>query len=286
MEGEMEHCSAVPALSLGLYYEPSLHPKPGAVTPLAPHRDKDFLDFVYNASLIELSLMESCRRASISAGLRKYRELAVAAGLRTNVALGSALLHIPLSSVLREGLSPPEQLARRAHYMVTEGGEEEAREYYLLLETFRPSHLGRYEGPVPSVGSGYPRSFASVLRAASWDMVHRELLSGYKLSLGVLRELRGEGPLKSKALRALLLLLSEHGDTLIGSKYGFAAYKKVKEEAREALLLSERVGEEKAVGWLDELWRSRGWNPGAALDVLSVSISLYSYEKVLPFISS
>ncbi|MCS7107327.1 MAG: triphosphoribosyl-dephospho-CoA synthase [Acidilobaceae archaeon] len=281
----MEPCSAVPALSFGLYYEPSLHPKPGAVTPLAPHRDKDFQDFLLSASLAELSLMESCKKASLSAGLKKYRELSIALGLTTNVSIGSALLHMPLSTALGDGLASPEQLARRAHHIVTKSGEEEAREYYMLLEAFKPSHLGRYEGPVPSVGSGYPSSFIEVLKVASWDMVHRELLTGYPLSLGVLRELRGEGPLKSKALRALLLLLSENGDTLIGSKYGFSAYKRAKEEAREALLLSERVGVEKAMSWLDDLWRPRGWNPGAALDVLSVSISFYNYERVLPFIS-
>lgn len=280
----MEDCALVPALSLGLYYEPSLHPKPGAVTPLAPHRDKDFYDFIENASLIELSMMEACVKRSIASGLRRYRELLISAGFRTNVAIGSALLHIALASSLGEGRAAPVELAYRAQQKVL--GEDGGREYYMLLEAFRPSHLGRYVGPAPSVGSGYPKSLAEALKASSWDMVHRELLEGYPLTLEVLSALREEGPLRLRALRALLILLSEHGDTLIASKYGYSAYKRAKGEAREALALAERLGTEAALEWLDGLWRPRGWNPGAALDILSTAISVYNYNKSLGIISS
>jgi triphosphoribosyl-dephospho-CoA synthetase len=36
-----------------------------------------------------------------------------------------------------------------------------------------------------------------------------------------------------------------------------------------------------AVEWLDRLWRPRGWNPGAVLDVMAVALGLLFYHKIV-----
>ena len=276
-----EGCKFVPIVSLGLYVEPVIHPKPGAVTVLEAHRDKNVYDFLSNASLVEYSLLESCREGSIGAGLRAYRMLVSRLGLKTNIALGSLMLLAPITSALKSlGGASVRELLEGAHKLVLEGtGREEALEYYKLLEYFSPSHLGKYFGHVPGVGSGTPNSFLEVLRAASWDMVHGELLKGYPITLEALEVVREyPGSLGDKALKALLTILSRHGDTLIASKYGFTAYKIAKLEAEQALREAD-FNLHMAMEKLDMLWRPRGWNPGAALDIIATAIGLYNYEK-------
>lgn len=274
----MSECYVIAPLTFGLFYEPTIHPKPGAVTPLRTHADKGVDDFLFHASLSYLALLEACESRSLLSGLRRYADLVARAKIRTNIALGSFMLHLPVATVARPNIEVGE-LLERASEEIRRAGEEEAFIYYSLLERFRPSHLGRYEGPVPSVGAGRPKDLASALAASSWDLVHGELLSGYPTVRKVLDTLRG-GPVYIKSLEALLELLAEKGDTLIASKYGYAAYKKAMEEAREALELSRRVGIIEAVEWLDRMWRPRGWNPGASLDVLSIALSLKKYEEM------
>ncbi|MFN4045972.1 MAG: triphosphoribosyl-dephospho-CoA synthase, partial [Acidilobaceae archaeon] len=197
-------CSLIPIVSLGLYVEPVIHPKPGAVTALEAHADKDVYDFLSNASLVEYSLLESCREGSMGAGLRAYRMMVSKLGLKKNIALGSLMLLVPVASVLRDlaGASVRE-LLEGAHRLVLEKtGREEALEYYALLEYFSPSHLGKYYGQVPGVGSGSPDSLLEVLRAASWDMVHGELLNGYPITMEALNLIReSPGSLREKALK-------------------------------------------------------------------------------------
>lgn len=274
-------CSLIPIVSLGLYVEPVIHPKPGAVTALEAHGDKDVYDFLSNASLVEYSLLESCRRGSIGAGLRAYRVMVSKLGLKTNIALGSLMLLAPIASVLRDlAGAPVREILEGAHRLVLEKtGKEEALEYYALLEYFSPSHLGKYYGPVPGVGSGSPNSLLEVLRAASWDMVHGELLKGYPITMEALKVIReSPGGLREKALKTLLTILSRHGDTLLASKYGFTAYRIARLEAERALKEADFSLYE-AVERLDKLWRPRGWNPGAALDIIATAIGLYNYEK-------
>jgi triphosphoribosyl-dephospho-CoA synthase len=282
-------CSLVPLIAQGLYLEPIVHPKPGAVTPLKPHSDKGVVDFIVNASIAEVALYEACTWRSrglispIARGLKVYRALASKLGLETNIALGSLILALPLATALSsKGGAPVGEIAREAHsIVVNETGSEEAVEYYKLLEFFKPSHLGSYSGPVPSVGSGYPNSFTDILKVASWDLVHRELLEGYPVTLEAFNMLvEGEASIVESFLTTLLELLARHGDTLIASKYGFTSYKRVKKEALEALRMSSRDGVYEAVEWLDSLWRPRGWNPGAILDVMAVALGLLLYNKI------
>jgi len=283
-------CSGVSLIAYGLYVEPIIHPKPGAVTILRPHADKDVLLFAEHASIAEVALYEACMwayrglKSPIARGLSVYRGLVEKFGIKTNVALGSVLLATPIAVALSRMFGAPVSSivgeARRVVYEET--GSEEAAEYYRLLEYFKPSHLGRYTGPIPGVGEGYARSFVEVLRVASWDLVHRELLEGYPVTLQAYNIIASRRePLPELFLRTLLELLATHGDTLIAAKYGFTAYRRAKAEALEALKRASEWGVYEAVEWLDRLWRPRGWNPGAVLDILAVTLGLVNYGRTL-----
>jgi triphosphoribosyl-dephospho-CoA synthase len=282
---------ALKSLSLGLRLEPLLHPKPGAVTRIKSHADKNVIDFCVHAFLVEASMLrafiasEHREEDPLSTGLEEYLNLLKKFNIKKNIALGSALLHIPLASALGLFESPPEverlvSVASATALSSRRGGEV----YYRILEYLRPSHLRKYEGPIPGVGSGYPGNLAEVLRVTRWDYVHSELLNGYKLSLEALKMImeraKDASSIEEPALYTLINMLSRYGDTLIMTKYGIRAMERAKKEASIAKYLSEKLGIVEALEDLDRLWRNRGWNPGAILDILSTAISLYYYDLV------
>ncbi len=283
-------CAGVAALAAGAALEPVLHPKPGAVTRLWSHPDKGVVDFEAALAPLTAALIEACRRGGprgLEAAFRAYRAGLEALGYKSNIAAGTLLLAAPLAAALHGGPPPGGlgALAREASRVALEAGGEAARAYYELLEYLSPGHLGRYEGPVPGVGSGsYPCCMRVVLEAASWDLVHGEVLGGYPESLRVAREVEegvegGEG-LEDAALAALLGLLARRGDTLILARWGSRAYQAALSEARQAERMASRLGVRGALEWLDSQWRPRGWSPGAALDVLAAGLGLYLLKRM------
>ena len=290
MEGVYDLCDPrlVELLVSGSRVEPLVEPKPGGVSRCRPHSDKGVLEFEVSSIALAVAAHETCIKASescrssIAYGFSVYRRLHSMTLPRTNMYLGLLLLLLPLSATLgMRGFDGVHGLLNSAKSVVRHcTGPEEAREYYALLEYLHPSHLGTYKGAIPGVGSGYPDSFIQVLEVARWDYTHRELLEGYPLSLeayDIVR--RGFEGLEERVLNAILEMLARHGDTLIASKFGWAAYKKALSEARLAMSLSERVGVKRSLEWLDSLWRPRGWNPGSIYDIVAVGIGLYMLER-------
>lgn len=260
-------------LSWGLVLEPIADPKPGAVTRLRSHPDKD----VYSYGVGALVGVEACLAAcqggclgSLERALRVYLRGLRGLGLDVNLQLGTLVLLTPLCNRVPVAGSVGE-LLEEASKCARSLGPDDARMYYIALEQLGVRHLGRYEGRVPGVGSGsYPMRFLDVLVAGRWDHVHRELLQGYPLTRGAVEVILDHGgPVREEALvEALAWLLAEHGDTLIASKHGWAAYRRALEEARAAVRL---WGARRGLEWLDKEWRARGWNPGAVLDILAVA---------------
>lgn len=277
----------VAALISGHVIEPLLHPKPAAVTRLKSHEDKDVLDFAVHAYVLQRGMAAACTATEdrLARGFEAYRVILESLGIRRNIAVGTAVLLLPLAAAIGEAgrLLPPRDLAKLASRIALKSGSSATKAYYGVLALVKPSHLRRYRGPVPSVGEAhdYP-PFIEVLKAASWDLVHSELLNGYRITLEVAERLgsRPLGPreLEERALREILRLLAIRGDTLILAKWGIRAYLQAKVEARMALALSEKVGVNEALVWLDSLWRPRGWNPGAVLDIVAAAVGFYFYN--------
>jgi triphosphoribosyl-dephospho-CoA synthetase len=126
-------------------------------------------------------------------------------------------------------------------------------------------------------------SLAAIVSHAAWDLVHAELGEGYPRSLAASRmieALESEGLGVEEALALTLLhILAAHGDTLVYAKFGGRAYQRLLAEARAARLNAARRGARAALEGLDWLWRPRGWNPGAALDILATAISLRELRR-------
>ncbi len=279
-------------LFMGPKLEPLLHPKPGAVTRFLEHKDKNVIDFCEHTLLIEMAMARAflvskseTLKDPISEGLKEYLSALKMFKVKENIALGTALLHIPLAAALGDIAYPAEplKLVKRASSLAL-GSKNGGKVYYEILELLHPSHLRKYEGPIPAVGKGYPKSLSEVLRSASWDHVHSELIRGYPLSikafLAIERNLKEKNGLEEAILKVLLKMLSENGDTLILAKYGIRAYQRAIEDSKIALFLSNKIGVRRALEELDRDWRAKGWNPGAILDIVSVGISLFYYNLV------
>lgn len=284
-------------ISSGMVIEPLVELKPAGVTRFRAYQGMDLWDFVEHAAVSQGILVEGCIRTwvsgcrgSLAFMMKRYLEEVASKTAGRNIAYGSFMLLAPLSMALGLTggvLDSPVELAREASSIV-DGctGVEESRLHVKILATLRPSHLGRYEGPLPDVGAdsgGSKLGFPALLRMASWDHVHREIVSGYKLSLeayGIIsREVgRGAGFEEAVAL-ALLSLLARYGDTLIYQKYGGMAYRLSIMEARHTLERARNVGVELAVSELARSWRSRGWNPGAIYDIIAVAIGFYMIDR-------
>jgi len=291
-EGVMDACSRAALLAAGLHLEPLAHPKPGAVTRLAGHGDKDVFSFAAHASLVTPVLVEACRAAAeggcsgrpLLRGLSLYRRL-VAPRLRGNVAFGSFMLLLPLAAAAARPPGGVGEHAREASRVAVEcSGVEEARLYLEILASLKPSHLGSYHGPLPDALSpgGASVDFAGLLRGARWDLVHREILEGYPRTLEAVSAIRGGlargSSFEEALLHAILWGLARWGDTLIYQKYGGRAYLRAVAEAERALAIAESRGVREAMEWLDSLWRPRGWNPGAVLDVAAAAVGLLAFH--------
>ncbi|MCE4610639.1 MAG: triphosphoribosyl-dephospho-CoA synthase [Desulfurococcales archaeon] len=270
--------------------EPLIHPKPGGVSRVSSHPDKDIYDFEVHALEASTCLYRACLASlsggcvsGVRAGLECYLDLVERLGLRgRNVAFGTYTLLLPLSTSIPHNRGSVEDLARKARECIRGCGGYEGRLYLTILSRLAPSHLrGSYQGPLPSVWEPRPVELWRVFERASWDLVHSELAEGYPRSLAASRLITvllasGSG-LEDAARWALLHVLSSYGDTLIYSKYGAKAYHRALMEARSAWMLAAREGAASALEVLDALWRPRGWNPGAAFDILAVAISLALY---------
>jgi len=289
----MDVCDRVPLLAAGLYIEPALHPKPGAVTRLESHSDKTLLDFLFHASKASHVLVRACRVGAeggecprvVRDGLRLY--LKVAEEIRRNIAFGSFLLLLPLAGALPRAHRRPEVLAIEATRLALNcTGTEETSLYIKIMNVLKPSYLGSYEGPsvdVTKPPEGKMPPFRELLRSASWDLVHSEITESYPRTLeaySIISERMTQGSdLEEASLWALLYGLAYWGDTLIYHKYGSRAYAQSISEAMYALRMAERHGVRSALEWLDSLWRPRGWNPGAVLDVLATGIGLIMFYQ-------
>lgn len=278
------------ALLAGARLEPLLHPKPGAVTRIWSHGDKNIVDFILATIPLEIAAYTSCIRAarrcygSIAEGFRAYRVAHRRLGLkRVNTNLGTLLLLLPLAAAHGlTGEAKPEVLTRLASEVALEcGGVDETVEYYRILRMLSPGHLGSYRGPVESVWDEPSTPFPELLRAVSWDHVHREILEGYPITMDMADTIKSrDGDLEEAALYAMLATLSRHGDTLVARRWGWRACKVLMSEARWALRLSAKWGVREVLDILDASWRSRGWNPGSVLDMLAVALGLYMLGKL------
>ncbi|AFZ70732.1 Triphosphoribosyl-dephospho-CoA synthetase [Caldisphaera lagunensis DSM 15908] len=272
-------CDLIPILSMGLYVEPSLYPKPGGITPFN-HDDKNYFDFLIHASISSKIMHDACinEENSLLNALIEYKEYLINYGIKKNVAFGEFLLHIPLAISLKNSTNIME-LTRNASNIIKNSGEKEGKIYYDILRILTPSYLGKYIGIMPDIFTSYPKSLYEVLKAYSWDLVNNELINNYSISLNALNYIKKFKNVKEGFLRGLLFIISNYGDTLTAKRNGFYFYKKMMMDAKVALRIADKYGIDFSINYLKSLWNNA--SPGSALDVLSTSISLYFLDSYI-----
>ncbi|MCE4609243.1 MAG: triphosphoribosyl-dephospho-CoA synthase [Desulfurococcales archaeon] len=268
----------------GALIEPLVDPKPGAVTRRYRHDDMDIYMFMTASSCLYPSFIlvasDECRDGVLGRGFKLYTSCVEDSIGSRNVNSGTAFLLLVLMKGAVVSRRVEDAVSSARYYVEACSGSVDGYYYYKMLGLGERSYMGRYYGPLPDIRE--PRNTPSlyrILSLTSWDLVHREILESYKISMHVAEELDALGVTEESLLRILLDLLAEYGDTLIARKYGWSAYYRAMAEARQALALSKTIGVREALLWLDSLWRPRKWSPGAILDILASGISLYYLRK-------
>jgi len=282
-------CDNVLVVSSGLLFEPSLNPKPGGVTPTVRDEDKCYLDFLIHSSMVQSIMVETCRayqegnKKPLLYGLRLYRKLLDDRKINKNIAFGEFLLHLPFSIAINSSKSSRELAINSSSIVIKESGRDEGVELYRILRRLSPSYLGKYEGVEADINESYPASLYSVIKKYSWDLVFHELLFDYEISIQTkeFMERVNARSLRERFLWGLLYIISMYGDAFVAKKNGFLSYIKTRNDAKMAMRVAKKYGIYNAIMFLERVWRPMNVNPGASLDVLSSSISLYFYDKAL-----
>jgi triphosphoribosyl-dephospho-CoA synthase len=277
-----------PFICSGLFIEPLVHPKPGGVTRVYSHDDKSVYNFIANnlafcttiPTYISGILDEDCILGKVYEYivhvLRRY-------GLRTNTSMGSWVLHIPLiisSLSIKEDDFTIQELVRQGVKITENTDSCDTRGYFEFLRFYSPSHLGRLAKGGIDVTSMYNAlpSYVDVVKfAGQSDIVHRELYTGYTISLEAYSTIKNlmndETVFEDAVSKTVTVLLSKYPDSLIARKYGSRAALKVRRLAE--LVVEGMVSQEE----LDRYMRSNRFNPGSILDIVSTGISLFLTEK-------
>ena len=277
-----------PFICSGLFLEPLVHPKPGGVTRVYMHADKSVYNFVVN-NLVFCSMIPKYASKIIDGDCilgKVYRftvQLLGRYGLRTNTSMGSWVLHIPLIVSLADMGDdvPVEELVKRGVNLVENSSSCDTEGYFEFLKFYSPSHLGRLEvGSVDAMlaGDNVLPSYIDVVRfAGRSDIVHRELYTGYPVSLeaySMIENYMSRGVSFEEAVsRSVVELLARYPDSLIARKHGSRVAFKVR---RFAELVVKGLA---SLEELDYYMRNNGFNPGSILDIVSIGISLFLLEK-------
>ena len=278
-----------PIYCSGVFMEPLIHPKPGGVTRVASHPDKSIYNFILNnlvfcGSILNQSIMN--RRdcilgktfENIATNLRKHR-------LKTNTSMGSWLLHVPIilsAEILEEDTLSTNSLVDISTRLVKSTDPCDTIGYFKLLRYYSPSHLGKLRKggvDIRDYKEGDLPSFYEIVKGASQnDIVHKEIIHGYPISLEALKSIndltRKGFKFEESVFQTILYLLSKYIDTLIARKYGITIAKKV-------LKLSKLVLDGKLeYSVMDSFMKSRNLNPGSILDIVSMGITFYFIENI------
>jgi len=271
-------------LTRGALIEPLVDPKPGAVTRRKGHGDMDIYMFMVASSCLYPSLVsiasDGCRDGVLGKGFKLYTACVEESIGSRNVNTGTALLLLVLMKGALVSRRVEDAVSSARYFVEACSGSVDGYYYYKMLRLGGRSYMGRYYGPLPDIREfKNTPSLYRILSLTSWDLVHREILESYRVSMNIVEKLNAAGVSEDSLLRILLDILAEYGDTLIARKFGWRAYYRAMAEARQALALSKSIGVREALLWLDSLWRPRKWSPGAVLDLLASGISLYYLGK-------
>jgi triphosphoribosyl-dephospho-CoA synthase len=249
--------------------------KPGNVHRYLDFADAGYVDFLLGAAALAPVLSTACQRPVGATILEAVRATRGVVGTNTN--LGIALLLAPLAAV-------PEGVDLRAGVERVLAGltVEDARLAYEAIRLAAPGGLGR--AAEQDVAAEPTQTLREVMAlAAGRDLIARQYANGFaEVFDGVAPALhegvRIGGSMEGAIIRAHLMLMACHPDTLIARKRGPA-------EAAEAAARARRVLEGRAAlaeldGWLRA--EGNGRNPGATADLIAAGLFVLLREGTVP----
>jgi triphosphoribosyl-dephospho-CoA synthase len=274
-----------PMFCAGVFIEPLIHPKPGGVTRIESHMDKSIYNFTLNnivfCSVALRGQSRSLEKCSIGKEFENLAYFLNKHGLRCNTSLGSWVLHVPIilsaRSIGEYHYSSIKPLVNAAVELIKSSDSCDTMGYFRLLKYYSPSHLGRLRRGGVDINEyeehGLPSFYDVVRTAGRGDIVHRELIQGYTLSMEALRSIEEfvarDFSFENAVFHTLIRLMSRYIDTLIARKYGIVVALRILKMAN--MVLEEKMKFEE----LDSFMRRNELNPGSLLDVLSMGITFY-----------
>jgi triphosphoribosyl-dephospho-CoA synthase len=257
--------------------------KPGNVHRYRDFADAGYVDFLLSAAALAPVLSTACQRPVGATILESVRATRGVVGTNTN--LGIALLLAPLAAV-PEGVNLRGGVERALASLTV----EDARLAYEAIRLAAPGGLGR--AAEQDVAAEPTQTLREVMAlAAGRDLIARQYANGFAEvfddgapALRAALELTGS--VEGAIIRAHLLLMAGHPDTLVARKRGPA-------EAAEAAARARRV---LAEGWphqaagraalaeLDDWLRAEGngRNPGATADLIAACLFVLLREGTIP----
>jgi triphosphoribosyl-dephospho-CoA synthase len=257
--------------------------KPGNVHRYRDFDDAGYLDFLLSAAALAPVLATACQRpvgATVLESVRATRRV-----VATNTNLGVALMLAPLAAV-----PPDEDLRAGVGRVLTGLTVEDARLAYEAIRLAAPGGLG--SAAEQDVAGEPTQTLRAVMAlAAGRDLIARQYANGFAdvfddvvpaLHDGV----RLGGSMEGAIIRAHLVLMACHPDTLIARKRGPAEAAEAAERAQRVLEAGwpHRPEGRAALAELDGWLRAEGngRNPGATADLIAAGLFVLLREGTIP----
>lgn len=297
-------------LSLGPLLEVAAYPKPGNVHRFRNFPDTRFEDFIVTGAVFVQQLyvaalrgsMGCCKRTTVGDVIFRIVDQSRRLHGGGNTCLGTATLLAPLAMALGRMLSGEEgevdvrELVRKATALVRERSTPHDSVYfYRAVRAAAPSYLSKSDKThgLPNVfdkkfrarllGEGI-RLWDVLRRSAEGDIVCREVVEGYRVSLDAASFLRKElakgSDWNDAVVDTYLYVLSKTADTLVARKHGWDKARELSEKAARAIRLGgmKTIDGRRYVESLDSELAVAGINPGASADIVATAISLHAVQ--------
>jgi len=296
-------------LSTGPILEVASYPKPGNVHRLRDFTDTRFEDFLVSSLVLVPFIAKGVKRGfkgvfnKIVVGDLIYNITRYSMSIHGggNTCLGVATLLTPLA--IASGF----MLKKRGDVdvsVITKEAEKLVRKYttvydsihfYKAIRYIKPSYISLKDetyGFPNILSKNYKSELLSrglklwdILKlSAKFDIVSKEVVEGYPLSLDAMKFLEQKLNVgidwNNAVLDTYLYMLSRVDDTLVLRKFGRKLMRVISRRAKKILEAggSKTTNGYKMIIKLDKYLEAKNVNPGATADIIATAISLYSLK--------
>lgn len=293
------------ALSSAISLEVAAYPKPGNVHRLRDHKDTRFEDFLITSHVMQPIFIEVFNRSlnnnQIRIGEAIYLSVKFARKIHGggNTNLGLATLLIPLAAGAAQCLPrlDTKEIVLKARNIVKNSNVEDAIMFYKAIRVASPSYIKKSIPEKTNLPDVYAENFEDELKrnhytlwdifteSSSWDIVSKELITGYPESIFVKRFIErnlNKIGWNNSVVSAYIHLLANRPDSLITRKSNKEMAILIMNEAANIKKLKKIHSKKglKMLNELDEKLNALNLNPGSTADIIASGIALYNIQKI------